>query len=125
MRRDAFLDMLFSAAELDGVDHDQLEREITPLVGRDLSTTPPIMWKQLRALSRHHALPHLARLKGLPTLVLSASDDPIARPAFGRALAEAIPGATFELLSGCSHGVILTQAPVVNARLRQFFASLA
>ncbi|WP_284294994.1 alpha/beta fold hydrolase [Luteimicrobium album] len=47
----------------------------------------------------------LARLRGVevPTLVVWGEDDRIADPGYGRALAAAIPGAQFELLSRTGH----------------------
>jgi 3-oxoadipate enol-lactonase len=42
-----------------------------------------------------------------PTLVISASDDPATPPEHGRAIADAIPGARFELIQGARHLAIL------------------
>jgi pimeloyl-ACP methyl ester carboxylesterase len=47
----------------------------------------------------------LARLRGVevPTLVVWGEDDRIADPGYGRALADAIPGATFQVLARTGH----------------------
>lgn len=42
---------------------------------------------------------------GVPTLVISGSEDPITPPSSGRALAGAIPGADFHEEGGAGHGV--------------------
>jgi pimeloyl-ACP methyl ester carboxylesterase len=52
-----------------------------------------------------------------PTLVLSAAHDPISPPALGRALAAAIPGARYDLLSDQAHGAPILAAETVNALL--------
>jgi len=49
--------------------------------------------------SRTAALRHVA----VPSLVVHGSDDPLIRPAGGRATARAIPGARFELIAGMGH----------------------
>jgi pimeloyl-ACP methyl ester carboxylesterase len=88
----------------------------------DRAEHPPIIMRQLRALSRYDCLPLMERLAKIPTLVISAESDPIAPPALGRALAAAIPNARFELLTGASHAAPLQQPERVNGMLRQFFA---
>jgi 3-oxoadipate enol-lactonase len=91
---------------------------------RDLADQPPILMRQLRALARHDASARLTELRGIPTLGLSAEHDRIAQPEYGRALAQAIPGASLEEFSVVSHGVTIFNAPQINAHLAQFFQSV-
>jgi len=61
-------------------------------------------------------------LEGIPTLVVSAAEDPIFPPRYGRALAAAIRGANFVELPNASHGVIIQCANEINDLLREQFA---
>ncbi|RYD33086.1 MAG: alpha/beta fold hydrolase [Verrucomicrobiaceae bacterium] len=121
MRRRAFVEMLASPAELESLDKDACAAMLTPLLGRDPADQPPILMRQLMALRGHHAFPSLGKLAGIPTLVISASQDRIARVAFGKRLAAAIPGAAFEEWDRAAHGMSILQAAAVNERLRRFF----
>ncbi|MDB6132793.1 MAG: alpha/beta hydrolase fold protein [Verrucomicrobiales bacterium] len=121
MRRRAFVEMLASPAELESLDKDACAAMLTPLLGRDPADQPPIVMRQLMALRRHNAFPSLGKLAGIPALVISASQDRIARVAFGKRLATAIPGAVIEEWEGAAHGVPILQAAAVNERLRRFF----
>ncbi|MCX4692924.1 alpha/beta fold hydrolase [Streptomyces sp. NBC_01408] len=61
----------------------------------------------------------LAAYRGVrvPCHVISFSDDVLAPPARGREIADAIPGATFQVLDGCGHIGYLEEPAVVNAAL--------
>jgi pimeloyl-ACP methyl ester carboxylesterase len=120
MRRRAFLEMLWPAAALKSLDSESVARSVGALVGRDLADQPSVLMKQVRALSRHDKLHRLGELAAIPTLVLSAEQDPIALPRYGQDLSDAIPGAHFELLPGASHGVTIQQAEKVNQTLIRF-----
>ena len=124
LRRNAFLDMLLPRAVLAKADRGVLAREYGDLLGRDLADSPPVLMKQVRALAGHDASGRLAELAGVPTLVLSGDQDPIAKPAYGRDLARRIPGATFELFTETSHGLPIHRAWQTNERLRLFWGSL-
>jgi pimeloyl-ACP methyl ester carboxylesterase len=123
MRRRAFLEMLFPKQELRTMDLDAWAAEVAALIGRDLAEQPPILLKQVGALSRHDCSRRLGELAAIPTLVLSAEHDPIALPRYGRALAAAIPGAQFEEIKAASHGVIIQKAELINQRLESFLKS--
>lgn len=123
MRREAFLEMLYPADHLRAADLEWLAARTEKIVGRDLAVAPPVLMPQLRALGRHNVFGSLGALAGIPTLVLSARHDRIARPAYGLALAKAIPGAIFEEIPDASHGVIIQQADRINRRLQQFLES--
>jgi pimeloyl-ACP methyl ester carboxylesterase len=123
MRRAAFLSLVMPRAELARADRAQLAAHLAPLFGHDLADQPAIAMKQLGAAARYDASPRLGSLGGIPALVLSASEDRIARPEFGRALASAIPGARYEELAGAAHGVPIHAAAAVNDRLAAHFAA--
>jgi len=123
MRRRAFLQMLFAEDDLRCADIDALAIQVGALIGRDLADSPPILIKQVRALSRHDVSARLGELAGIPTLVVSAEHDPIAPPRYGRRLAQLIPGAKFEEFKGAAHGVIIDRAEAINRRLREFIGA--
>jgi aminoacrylate hydrolase len=123
MRRHAFLELVMPASVLKEFDRDALADQLAPLFGRDLADQPPVVMSQLRAMSRYDARARLAELAGIPTLVVSASEDRIARPPFGRELAATIPGARFVEIAGAGHGVTIHQAGAINDLLRRHFAA--
>jgi pimeloyl-ACP methyl ester carboxylesterase len=125
MRRQAFLEMLWPRADLRTENTDTLAARIGALVGRDLADNPPILLRQLKALGRHDVFSRLCELACLPTLVLSAEYDPIARTDSGRELAAAIPGAEFQLFRDASHGVTIQHAAEINERLERFWRGAA
>ncbi|MFN7135041.1 MAG: alpha/beta fold hydrolase, partial [Myxococcales bacterium] len=117
MRRQAFLEIVMPPSYLAGRDRDALAAELAPLFGRDLADSPAYVMKQLGAMRAHDVRARLHELAGVPTLVVSASHDPIARPASARALAAGIPGARHEVFPDASHGVVLQCPERVNALL--------
>jgi pimeloyl-ACP methyl ester carboxylesterase len=117
MRRDAFLELVVPASFLSGRDRVALAEEYAALFGHDLADQPSISMRQLKALARYDATDRLAGLSGIPTLVVSASEDRIAWPASGRALAAAIPGARHVEIEGAGHAVPITHADEVNGLL--------
>jgi len=124
MRRRAFLEMLWSADALRTANLDELAARVGALVGRDLADQPAVLMRQVRALSRHDTFNRLGELAAIPTLVMSAEEDPIALPRYGRALAQAISGARFELMPRASHGVTIQHPDEISQRLVQFVGSV-
>ena len=122
MKRRAFLEMVMPPDALRGADRDRLAETLRPLFGHDLAEHPAIVMPQLRALAAYDSTPRLGELAGLPTLVVSASHDPVAEPRFGEALARGIPGARFECLTGASHGVTIHDPGRINDLLSKHFA---
>ncbi len=123
-RRNAFLQILFSKKYLAGGINLKSLADITGrLVGRDLADSPSIIMKQLKALSRHNRFSELKGLAHIPTLVVSAKEDPIALPAFGLELAANIPGAKFILLENASHGIVLERPDEINNLLLEHFSN--
>lgn len=122
MRRRAFLHMLFPPRYLAGRDLDRLATDLEPLIGRDLATQPPIVMRQLQALGHHDCSARLRELAPVPTLVVSAQHDPIARPLFGHRLARSIPRAHYVEIPNASHGVTIQDPALVNGLLREHFS---
>ena len=103
---------------LEASDTAGLAAKLAPLFGHDLADQPAVSMKQLSAMARYDATSRLGELAGLPTLVVSAEHDRIARPEIGRAMAAAISGARFVEIPGASHGVTILEAERINALLR-------
>jgi len=61
----------------------------------------------------------LHRIK-VPTRLIWGEHDGVVSPAYGRAYAEAIPGATFKAVSGAGHFPQLEQPEAFMAALREF-----
>jgi pimeloyl-ACP methyl ester carboxylesterase len=78
--------------------------------------------RQLRAMGAFDASSRLRALADIPTLVISASDDCIARPAYGRALAAAIPGARYLEIAHAGHAVPIQCAAEINQMLEELFS---
>jgi len=123
MRRRAFVELVMPPVYLATLDRDALCTELGVLFGRDLSDSPPIIMRQLRAMGRFDASTQLASLEGLPTLVVSGAHDCIARPAYGRALAGAIPGAKYVEFPDAGHAVTIQRAGEINALLADHFST--
>jgi pimeloyl-ACP methyl ester carboxylesterase len=124
MRRRAMQRMLFPDAWLAGVDRDALAERLNTLFGRDLGEAPPIVSEQLKVMGRCDTTSRLPALSGIPTLVVSGRHDPIAPPAFGRAVAAGIPGARYVEFEDASHALTIQQADRVNALLLQHLAGV-
>jgi pimeloyl-ACP methyl ester carboxylesterase len=123
MRRRAFTEIVMPAAYLNTVDRERLAEDLAPLFGRDLAEQPPIVMAQVRAMSRFDASTRLAQLAAIPTLVMSATHDRIARPEYGRALAAAIPGARYVEIPDAGHGVTIQLAAKTNELLAEHWAT--
>jgi len=122
MRRQAFMELVMPGGYLAGVDREALASRLATLFGHDLADQPAIVMKQLGAASRFDASGRLEDLAGVPTLVLSARHDAIARPEYGRALAARIPGARYVEIADGGHAVTIQCAREVNALLAEHLA---
>lgn len=125
MRRRAFLELVLSPDELAAGDRDARAAELGPVFGHDLADHAAVEMVQLRAMGRSDATPRLGELAGLPTLVVSAAHDRIARPASGRAIAAGIPGARYVEVADAAHGLPITHAARVNALLAEHIGGAA
>jgi pimeloyl-ACP methyl ester carboxylesterase len=125
MRRRAFLRFVMPPDALRRAeDLDLVAADLAPLFGHDLADHPPIVMPQLRAMKRFgDGTARLHELRGLPALVISAADDPIAPPCAGRAIAAALPGARYVEIPNASHGVPIHQADRVNALLLEHLSA--
>jgi pimeloyl-ACP methyl ester carboxylesterase len=124
MRRRAFLELVLSPGELASADRDALAAELAPLFGHDLADHPAVEMAQLRAMGRSDATPRLGELAALPTLVVSAAHDRIARPASGRSIAAGVPGARYVEIADAAHGLPLRQPARVNALLAEHLGNV-
>jgi pimeloyl-ACP methyl ester carboxylesterase len=123
MRRNAFLELVLPDSYLRAADRTRLAERLRPLFGYDLAAQPPIAIRQVRAMARYDAGGRLARLREIPTLVVSASEDRIALPHFGRELAALVPGSQFVEISDAGHGVTLQRPAEVNELLSRHFTN--
>jgi pimeloyl-ACP methyl ester carboxylesterase len=121
-RRRAFLEMVLPPATLAKSDRDALAERLAPFFGHDLADQPSVAMKQLSAMGRYDATLRLGELGGLPTLVVSALYDRIARPEFGCALAAGVPGARYVELADAAHGVPIGRPELINPLLLEHFA---
>src|SRR5690348_212313 len=117
------MELVVPAAILAHADRDQLAAELGLLFGRDLADQPPIILQQARAMAKHDTSGRLSELAAIPTLVVSAAQDRIALPQYGRALAQAIPGARYVELPDAAHGVPIQNPASINNLLVQHFAA--
>ncbi|MBS1829979.1 MAG: alpha/beta fold hydrolase [Acidobacteria bacterium] len=108
-RRKAFLEMVHAP--------ESLAHQMADLFGHDLADQPPIVMKHLNAMSRYDATPRLSELAAIPTLVVSALHDRIAKPALGRAIAAAIPGAKYIEFEDAGHALPITHPARLNTLL--------
>lgn len=125
MRRHAFVELVMTREYLATTDRDELCAGLQGLFGRDLADQPPIVMRQLRAMGQFDASSRLGSLSGLPALVLSAGQDLIARPEYGRALAEAIPGSSYVEFPGAGHAVPIQCPEEINAILSRHLDALS
>lgn len=124
MRRRGFLQLVMPAASLRNIDYDAMGQRLAPLFGHDLGDQPAIVGLQLKCMRFANFSRQLGNLDGLPTLVVSASEDPIAPPKLGRALSAGIAGARFVELADRSHGVPIHDPERINSLLEEHFATV-
>lgn len=120
-RRRALLQMCMPADYLRSVNTDELAEKLTPLYGYDLASQPSIVIQQLAAARKFDLTGQLSELTGIPTLVITATQDRIARPEYGQSIAAAIPGATYVEIPDAAHGLPLQSPEVVTGLLRAHF----
>jgi aminoacrylate hydrolase len=121
MRRDAMLSLVMPSAYLHTIDRRDLACTLGSMFGRDLADQPPIVMKQLRAMSTFSAAARLSELSHIPTLVVSGAHDRIARPELGRALADGINGARYVEIEEAGHALPIQCAARTNALLEEHF----
>jgi pimeloyl-ACP methyl ester carboxylesterase len=82
--------------------------------------SPEVTQQTLDAFMAHRTIDRLHRISA-PTLVLAGGIDATAHPALGRAVADAIPGALFEIQDGESHEPLQEVPDQWNARVDAFW----
>ncbi len=102
VRRNAFLELVLPPA-CERRHPGEVAALLSRAFGHDIADLPPKSDEQLSAMGKCDVTPRLGELAGIPTLVISAEHDLIARPSSGRAIAEGIPGAHFMEIKGASH----------------------
>ncbi len=122
MRRRAFLEMVMPPQVLAGADHEALADQLAPIFGHDLADHPSVVMKQLTAMRNYNATPHLRNLADIPTQVVAAKHDRIAKLQFGKSLAADIQGSRFVEFSDAAHGVCIQKADQINALLHEQFS---
>lgn len=123
MRRLAFLKMVMPPDDASLAERNALAESLAPLFGHDLADHPPIVRQQFAAMSVCDLTPRLHELSGIPTLVVTAAHDPVAKVAPGKVLAAAIRGARHVEFEDASHGVTIQHATRINALLAEHFAN--
>jgi len=123
MRRRAFARLVTPPAVIRARGIDAIIAELEAAFGRSLAAPPSITDVQLRALRRHDERDRLRELRAIPSLVVSGGQDPIARPAAGRALADGIGTAVFETWPDAGHALPIHAAAALNARLAAHLAA--
>lgn len=124
-RRRAFLELIHPRGTLSPEEAEREAEALARLFGHDLADTPPVVFRQLSALSREDTRRELHRLSGIPTLVVGAEQDVITRPSFGQELAELIPDARWVKLRQAAHGVTLHRPELINPLLLELWQSSA
>jgi len=102
IRRKAFMELVVPPGG-EPRNADELAAMLSGVFGHDIADLPPVSNRQLDAMKRCDVTPRLHELAGIPTLVISAEHDLIARPASGRSIAAGIPGAKYTEIPGASH----------------------
>ena len=118
-RRRAFLELLLTPQAHKSCDHARLAAELEPLFGHDLGTQPPVAMQQLFAMKGYSLSSRLGDLHAVPSLIVSAQYDLIARPRAGKAIAAGIPNSRYIEIEDAAHGLPLTHPALTNTMLRR------
>lgn len=94
--------------------------ELMAHIRRGLTDTSPEGYAGCcEALAALDLRPQLGSISA-PTLVIAGSEDPATPPDHGRAIADGIAGARFELIEGAAHLVNIEKAEVVTPLITEF-----
>jgi pimeloyl-ACP methyl ester carboxylesterase len=85
--------------------------------------TQDTMHRQLHAWANHVTLDRLGQVTA-PTLVIAGARDLVCPPHLGKAVADAIPGAQFEIWADAAHQPVQEDPDRINARLEEFWSSI-
>lgn len=114
-----FLDIYTARAHNDGT----VARIIEEVLSSPNEQDPANVLAHLDAFTGHEPRDRLTGITA-PTLVLAGGLDPTARPELGRAVADLIPGARFEVLEGESHQPFQEVPEKWNALVDAFWRDL-
>jgi 3-oxoadipate enol-lactonase len=123
MRRNGMMRMIMPAGYLQGVDRERLARDLAALFGRDLADQPPIVTRQLKAMSKYSCVGRLPEIRGIPTLVASAAHDPIAPPRLGKAIAAGIAAARYVEFPDAGHALPIQCPNEINGLLLEHLSA--
>jgi pimeloyl-ACP methyl ester carboxylesterase len=104
--RDAYVEALSRTFKVIGSpDYPEDQEWLREAIGAgfDRGNNPAGAARQLHAITTSGDRTRRLRAVRAPTIVIHGSRDPLVRPAAGRALARAIPGARLELIEGMGH----------------------
>ena len=121
MRRRAFMQLVMPETYLAEVDQTALAEKLRPLFGYDLASQPSFVMQQVRAMSRFDVRPRLSELSRLPAIVVSATEDRIAKPEYGRELDDLIGTSRYVEIRNAGHGVTIQCADRLNELLLAHF----
>jgi pimeloyl-ACP methyl ester carboxylesterase len=132
--RDGFADFVVRTFRVIGspgyqVDEDELRR--LALESFDRGIHPAGIARQLHAITASGDRSKLLRKVRAPTVVIHGARDPLIRPAAGRSVARAIPGAELRMIHGMGHDLPrqlwpeIAGALVANARRTRVGAAAA
>ncbi|MGY1735204.1 alpha/beta fold hydrolase [Geodermatophilus sp. SYSU D00684] len=117
----AFLEAFFAWAYTHRAHEDgRVDRTIEAALAFPYPQSSESFQRFADAFWDHATLDRLPRI-AVPTLVMTGSADPIAPPDYGRAVAEAIPGARFELIEDQAHAPFEEAPEEFNRRLDAFW----
>jgi pimeloyl-ACP methyl ester carboxylesterase len=122
MRRNAFLELILPARYLRHCNRAEVARRMAPLFGYDLANQPWVTLRQMQAMAAYDAAARWPELADIPALVVSATHDRIALPAYGRRLASLLNGAEYVEFPDAGHGLPIQCAGEVNALLARHVA---
>ncbi|WP_328419614.1 alpha/beta fold hydrolase [Streptomyces sp. NBC_00443] len=97
-----------------------VERLIEETLAFPYAQSAEAFQRQLEAFTPHDTLDRLPGITA-PTLVLAGERDIATPPRFGRIVADAVPGARFEILAGEAHQPFQESPDVFNARVAAFW----
>jgi len=121
-RRKAFMELVLPPSQMRRSNEDLAER-LSTVFGHDIADLSPVYNQQLAAMREHDVTSRLGELSGIPTLVVSAEKDPIARPTSGRAIAAGISGSRYIEIPGASHAFPILEAQRCGALLLDHLAN--
>jgi len=111
-----FLDIYTARAHADGT----VTAFIEEVLAFPYKQEPGALKSYLDALLDHDTTERLPRVTA-PTLVLAGGSDHVGRPELGRVVADAIPGAVFEIQDGEAHQPFQEISDAWNARVDAFW----